>query len=141
MDPESCLFCRFVRGEADVRWVARRPEASALLPLEQGRLSPAHVLVIPHEHARGIQDASPSALTAVALLTQEIARAMETVLGARGVNVLNASGPDSDQSVPHLHVHVVPRWEGDGMETWPQTVSRHPVDESWLADVAAVLDS
>lgn len=141
MDPDPCLFCRFVRGEADVRWVARRPEASALLPLEQGRLSPAHVLVIPHEHARGIQDASPSSLAEISLLTQETARAMETVLGAHGVNILNASGPGSGQSVPHLHVHVIPRWEGDGMETWPQTISQHPVDETWLAELAAVLDA
>src|SRR5699024_9402736 len=67
-------------------------------------LSPAHTLAVPNEHAVSIHDASAEALQAVLLLAQEAARATETSLGARGVNALNASGPGSDQSAPHLHL-------------------------------------
>ena len=121
-------------------WVARREDASAFLPLSEGRLSPAHTLVIPNEHVVGVQDASPHALKAVVLLAQEVARAMAVSIGARGVNILNASGPESDQSVSHLHLHVVPRWGGDGLDTWPSTVSSHALEDDWLTSVRAALD-
>lgn len=119
--------------------MARREGASALLPLAEGRLSPAHTLVVPNEHVVGIHDASAESVQAVMLLAQEIARAMEAALGARGVNILSASGPGSDQSVPHLHLHVIPRWQGDGLDTWPSTVSNRPLDDGWLSAVRSAL--
>lgn len=127
----ACVFCRLLAGVGEATWVARTDEASALLPRPEGRLAPAHTLVIPNEHAVGIHDASTKSLQAVALLAQRVARAMERTIGARGVNILNASGPDSGQSVPHLHLHVVPRWEGDQLDAWPSTVSKHVLHDGW----------
>lgn len=141
MTASECVFCALLAGDGETTWVARRRHASAFLPLPAGRLSPAHTLVVPNDHAVGIQDASAPSLQAVILLAQEIARAMATSLGARGVNILNASGPDSDQSVPHLHLHVVPRWAGDGLDTWPSGVSDHSLDGGWLADVRTALNA
>ena len=135
----TCVFCDLLAGEGRTTWVARREAASAFLPLAEGRLSPAHTLVVPNDHAVGIHDAPAESLQAVILLAQEVARAMETSLGARGVNILSASGPGSDQSVPHLHLHVVPRWEGDGLDTWPSTVSDRSLDDDWLDEVRASL--
>lgn len=58
---------------------------------------------------------------------------MTTALGATGVNLLNASGPASGQSVDHLHVHVVPRWPDDGAAMWPTDRSAHaPIDDVHL---------
>ncbi|MFJ6001859.1 HIT family protein [Arthrobacter sp. NPDC092385] len=51
-------------------------------------------------------------------------------LGGAGVNLLSASGPESEQSVAHLHFHVVPRWRDDGFTTWPSQRSRHTVVKS-----------
>ncbi len=139
MSAVTCVFCGLLAGEGRATWVARRDAASAFLPLAESRLSPAHTLVVPNEHAVGIHDAAAESLQAVILLAQEIARAMEASLGAHGVNILNASGPGSDQSVPHLHLHVVPRWEGDGLDTWPSTVSHRSLADGWLDEVRASL--
>lgn len=135
----SCVFCGLLSGEGRATWVARREGASALLPLAEGRLSPAHTLVVPNTHVVGIHEASAESLQAVMVLAQEIAQAMETALGARGVNILSASGPDSGQSVPHFHLHLVPRWEDDGLDTWPVTVSTRQLDDGWLGAVRAAL--
>ncbi len=139
MTSTSCVFCGLLADQGEAAWVARRDRASAFLPLGEGRLSPAHTLVVPNDHAVGIHDASAESLQAVVLLAQEVARAMEESIGARGVNILNASGPDSDQSVPHLHLHVIPRWKGDGLDTWPSTVSNRSLDDAWLSVVRAAM--
>ena len=139
MTSTSCVFCGLLADQGEATWVARRERASAFLPLAEGRLSPAHTVVVPNDHAVGIHDASAESLRAVVLLAQEVARAMEESIGARGVNILNASGPDSDQSVPHLHLHVIPRWKGDGLDSWPSSVSNHPLDGAWLSAVRAAM--
>src|SRR5699024_1110069 len=130
MRPISCAFCDLLAGEGQASWVARRTRVLAFLPLAESRLSAAQTLVVPSEHAVGIDDASAEALQAVMLHAQEIARAMEATLDARGVNILSASGPGSDQSVPHHHLHVIPRWQGDGLDTWPSTVSNRQLARS-----------
>ena len=119
----SCVFCDIVTGEAPARWVARQARAVAFLPLPEQALAPGHTLVIPREHAVGVQDVSPAGLSAAALLVQQVARAAEAALGATGVCVLNASGPGSGQNVDHLHFHVVPHWADDEYHAWPDRAS------------------
>jgi histidine triad (HIT) family protein len=69
-------------------------------------------------------------LNATMALVKRLAEAMRATLGAGGVNVLNASGPQSEQSVFHPHFHVVPRWPGDGITTWPIGQSKlNPIND------------
>ncbi|HEX8766992.1 MAG TPA: HIT domain-containing protein [Jatrophihabitans sp.] len=108
----DCAFCELVAtGEA--RWVAREPDAVAFAPLPADEFAPGHTLVVPRRHAVGVHDAAEADVLAVAALMRRVSRAMVSALGATGVVVLNASGPNSGQTVGHLHVHVVPRWEDD----------------------------
>ena len=61
---------------------------------------------------------------------KRLSEAMRSTLGAGGVNVLNTSGPHSEQSVFHLHSHVVPRWPGDGFTTRPtERLNVEPIDD------------
>jgi histidine triad (HIT) family protein len=74
-------------------------------------------------------------------LVRRVADAMRSALGAEGVNILNASGPSSEQSVTHLRSHVIPRWGGDNFSTWPTSRSEHHVEgdpSSRLASTLAV---
>ena len=120
MQTVPCPFCQVLSGEAPARWVAQDEDAAAVLPLPADVIAPGHSLVVPREHVRGVQEVSPSGLSAAMLLVQRVARAMKVALGAEGVCVLNASGPGSGQTVNHLHFHVVPHWVDDEYYSWPE---------------------
>lgn len=133
-----CVFCELMTTGA-ARWVAQHEDAVAFLPLEPTWLAPGHTLVVPRHHCVGVLDAPPDAWHATTTLVQQVARAMTTALGATGVNLLNASGQASGQSVDHLHVHVVPRWPDDGATMWPTDRSAHGrIDDVHLRLAAAL---
>lgn len=126
---EPCVFCRIITDEPDdVVWVEREERAVAFRPQPASELAPGHTLVVPRAHSVGLLDADPLALQATTALAQRVGRAMRAALGATGVVILSASGADAGQSVPHLHLHVVPCWEDDGVTFWPEGVSAHRVD-------------
>ncbi|MFE4969039.1 HIT family protein [Streptomyces sp. NPDC056660] len=86
-----------------------------------------------------VHSARPSRSRAHPGGADRLARAMRSGLNATGVNVLNASGPGSEQSVPHLHFHAVPRWPDDGISTWPTGQSQHRFDGDPAARLADAL--
>lgn len=112
----DCTFCRLI-SEDTARWVVRGSVACAFTPLDP--LAPGHTLVVPSLHYEDVFTTPPDVLVATTALVQRVAGAMRSALDASGVNILSASGPGSEQSVPHLHFHVVPRWPDDGISTWP----------------------
>ncbi|WP_406445333.1 HIT domain-containing protein [Streptomyces sp. NBC_00631] len=133
----DCVFCQLIR-EGTARWVARETETCAFTPLNP--LAPGHTLVVPTRHFTDVFDTPPDVLTASITLVQRVAAAMRTALDASGVNVLSASGPGSEQSVPHLHFHVVPRWVDDGISTWPIGRSRRRPTGDPRTQLAAALN-
>jgi Diadenosine tetraphosphate (Ap4A) hydrolase and other HIT family hydrolases len=122
-----CTFCDIVRGTAPATRVYEDDSVLSFLPLPEGRIADGHLLVIPKRHVSDVFDVSAADLQALALAVQRVSEALRKALQASGVNILNASGPNSDQSVFHLHFHVVPRWKGDGLHTWPEGRSAHRV--------------
>ncbi|WP_425347998.1 HIT family protein [Streptomyces durhamensis] len=132
----SCTFCRLIREDA-ARWVAHEALACAFSPLDP--LAPGHTLVVPTHHYADVFDTPHDVLAATTALVQRVAGAMRAALDASGVNILSASGPGSEQSVPHLHFHVVPRWPGDGISTWPAGRSEHRLPYDPAASLAAFL--
>jgi histidine triad (HIT) family protein len=103
----DCVFCRLIRDDT-ATWIARGPSTCAFAPLTP--IAPGHTLVAPTAHVTDVFDAAPHLLAQSMALVRRVADAMRSALGAEGVNILNASGPSSEQSVPHLHFHVIPRW-------------------------------
>ena len=129
----SCIFCDIIGGTADATVVYEDEAVLSFLPLAEGRLADGHLLVVPKRHISDLFDAKQADLHALILGVQRVSDALRSALGASGVNVLNASGPNSHQSVFHLHFHVVPRWKGDGLWTWPAGRSEHRVSGSSTA--------
>lgn len=115
----SCLFCQIVAGETPAQVVLDEPELVAFLdarPVFKG-----HVLVVPRRHIATLTDVPADLLAPLLGASQRVADAVVRGLGAQGSFV--AMNNVVSQSVPHLHVHVVPRTKGDGLRGffWPRT--------------------
>jgi histidine triad (HIT) family protein len=109
-DPNN-IFAKILRGEAPAAKVFEDDDTLAFMDVfPQGR---GHVLVI-HKRStsRNILEVEPEALAAVIATTQRIARAARKALNPDGVLVAQLNGAVAGQSVYHLHVHVIPRWDG-----------------------------
>lgn len=111
------------------QWIAESDRAFAFLDIRPIRRG--HALVVPKAHATDLSDVSPRELASVLALTQEVARRLRERLGATGENLLVASGPGSEQSVFHFHVHVIPRLPDDDLrwnDWWQTKVARPGLD-------------
>lgn len=117
-DSKRCVFCEIVKGERPAHVVLDAPDAMAFLdarPLFKG-----HTLLVPRTHYETLTDLPGESLGPFFGHAQRLASAMESVLGAAGSFV--ALNNRVSQSVPHLHVHVVPRNRKDGLRGffWPR---------------------
>lgn len=118
MAAKECTFCRIARGELAAHLVHTDDEHLAFL--DHRPLFPGHVLVVPRPHVETLPDLPPERVGPFFQLVQRIDRAVEQALGADGI--FNAVNNRVSQSVPHLHVHVIPRRKKDGLKGffWPR---------------------
>lgn len=114
----DCIFCKIVNGEAPCYKIYENEYTLAFLSI--GNEAEGHTLVIPKRHCESILDCDSKTLSHVMDTVKFVSEHYVDDCGYGGVNVLNASGTAAQQSVPHLHFHVVPRKENDGMDTWPK---------------------
>ena len=128
----ACTFCTILRGEADAHVVLDDDVALGFLDIRP--LFEGHVLVVPRDHVELLTDLPHEAVGPLFERVQRVAAAVQVACGAQGTFV--AMNNRVSQSVPHLHVHVVPRTKGDGLKGffWPRTT--YASDER-AAEVAA----
>ena len=136
MAEENCLFCRIVSGEVPATIVYEDDASVAFLdhrPLFHG-----HTLLVPRVHVETFSELAVSQVGPFFKTAQLLSRAIEPALGAEGTFV--AMNNRVSQSVPHLHVHVVPRRKGDGLKGffWPRT--KYKSDEEMLAVKKLIAD-
>ena len=131
-----CTFCSVVAGELPTDIVLDEPELLGFL--DRRPVFKGHVLLVPREHVDTLLELPPRLHAPLLEAAQRLARAVVAGLGAQGSFV--AMNNVVSQSVPHLHVHVVPRTKGDGLRGffWPRTTY---ADETESASYAARLRS
>jgi histidine triad (HIT) family protein len=118
----KCAFCDIISGAEPAAIVLDEPRVLAFL--DHRPLMPGHVLVVPRTHYPTLGDLPAEEVGPYFLTVQRLARAVETALHADGSFV--AANIKISQSVPHLHVHVVPRRKGDGLFGKSFQWTRHP---------------
>lgn len=135
-DPEpDCPFCAIVAREVpDAREVYRDEFVVAFFPLEPATLG--HTLVAPRKHVRDIWELEKLLGSRVAEVTLRAAHAVRAATSPDGLSIIQSNGEAATQTVMHLHVHVVPRWEGDALgRIWPPETeyTEDEKDEAWGA--------
>jgi histidine triad (HIT) family protein len=123
----DCIFCQIVSGDIPSVKVYEDDRVFAFMDINP--LNRGHLLIIPKAHAATIHEITEADFAAVATATHKLAAAVKAVLNPDGINVMQLNGKAANQVVPHLHVHIVPRWSGDGLTICKWDLAAGDMDE------------
>jgi len=116
---QDCLFCKIVSRELPAEIVYEDDHTLAFLDIHP--VSKGHTLVIPKEHATNIFDISSESWRHVSESVRILATKIEKGVEATGINLMMNNRENAGQVIDHPHVHVIPRFPGDGLRHWPHT--------------------
>jgi histidine triad (HIT) family protein len=109
----DCVFCRIVADAEPASVVHEDANTLAFMNLRQS--NPGHVLVVPRRHLVTFDELDDDLAAHLARAVVRVARGVRDAFGATGYNVFQNNGAAAGQDVFHLHVHILPRWENDGV--------------------------
>jgi len=116
----NCVFCKIVAGQLPAFKLLEDDTTIAFMDINP--VNRGHALAVAKGHWPTVDVIPAEVLAAVARSAQKIAKAAMTVLKPAGVNLVQANGPAAGQSVPHLHIHIMPRRTGDDVAlNWEPT--------------------
>lgn len=113
MAEKDCIFCRIANGEIPSATIYENSDVRVILDVAPA--SRGHALIIPKEHFRDLFDIDAVTAGKIFSMATEVARAMKSVLHCDGMNVVQNNGAAAGQTVFHFHLHLIPRYEGDGV--------------------------
>lgn len=114
----DCIFCKIVSGEIPSLKVYE--DEYTLVFMDAAKDVDGHMLAIPKVHVKSILDCDAAALGHLMSAVKTVAKHCVNACGYEGVNLLNASEESAGQSVPHFHMHIIPRRSGDCVNAWPK---------------------
>lgn len=115
---QDCTFCQIINGKEALK-IYENEKTVCLLDINP--ISRGHCLIIPKKHFKNISDISEEYLRDVISTSKKVTKLLKQKLNVTGVNILHASGKSAQQSVFHFHLHLVPRYKDDGLDTWPKS--------------------
>lgn len=114
---DNCIFCKIAKGEAPSYKIYEDEYTIAFLDISKDCYG--HTLVIPKKHCKNVLDCDEETLTRVIKTTKKIANHYVENCNFNGVNIINASGEEAQQTVNHLHFHILPRTNKDEFNAFP----------------------
>ena len=133
MTMQDCLFCKIVRKEIPAAVVYENGKTMAFLDIKP--VNPGHALVISKEHYPDFASTPTEILGEITVVAQRIGKAAMETLGVPAFNIGVNNGRAAGQAVDHMHLHVMPRVEGDGYQLW----HGRPYEEGEMQAVAEKL--
>lgn len=112
-----CVFCQIYQQQCKADMIYQDETVSCFFP-QKMNIS-GHLIVIPNQHYENIFDIPESELKHLIVIVKKLSHRLKEKLGAQGVNILHASDKSAQQSIPHFHIHIIPRFENDGVNAWP----------------------
>ncbi len=131
----DCIFCKIAAGEVEAEVLFENDYAVAFL--DANPLVDGHTVVIPKQHFGRFSDLTEETATGLFAVVREVNDAILSGLGADGSNIGLNDGEAAGQAIPHTHVHIIPRYAGDGGGSLHSIVKRSPEVE--LEEVAETL--
>ncbi len=131
----DCIFCKILSGEIPSYKVYEDAHVYAFLDITQG--TKGHTLVIPKTHVKNVYEIDEATIANVFKAVPQIARAIKTAFNPIGLNIINNTDKPL-QSVFHFHVHIVPRYDDDGMTLTTQNNQQHYTNDDYQAVAKAI---
>jgi histidine triad (HIT) family protein len=114
---DDCIFCQIRDGKSPSNTVFENDHVlgfTTIAPVSKG-----HILVVPKKHFENILGVNDDKiLREIGSAIGKLSKKVVSENNATGVNILNASGKDAQQTISHLHFHIVPRYPNDGLDMW-----------------------
>jgi histidine triad (HIT) family protein len=135
---EGCSFCAIARGhDRSVQVVCENEDWLAFFPLKPATVG--HTLVIPRHHVTDVWELEEPLSSKLMSAVIRVGRAVQAAVQPEGMNLISSKGEAAEQTVFHLHLHVLPRWDQDLFDRiWPED---SPYEDTDVADVAARIRS
>ena len=130
---DDCIFCAIVAGDAPATKVDEDEHTNAFMDIHPW--TRGHALGIPKRHAENVIEVSEEDLAHTMLAARRLATRSKERLGADWINLLNSTGRAAWQTVFHLHVHVIPRYEGDPLQLPVRPQEGDPDEIKQIAEV------
>lgn len=115
---DECIFCKILKGEIPSSKVYENDKVYAFLDI--GPVNKGHSLVIPKEHHVNVDDIPEELFKDMAAAVKKVSIAVKKAVGADGISLGMSNGEYAGQVVMHAHIHIMPRFMGDGLKLWPQ---------------------
>ena len=112
MKKDDCIFCRIACGEIPSKTLYEDEQFRVILDL--GPATKGHALILPKDHAANLYELPEETAAAVMKLSKKMALKMRDKLHCDGLNLVQNNGETAGQTVPHFHLHLIPRYKGDG---------------------------
>ena len=113
----DCIFCKIISEQLPCMKVYE--DEHALVFMDIAGDVDGHMVAVPKKHVENILDCDRECLHRLMSAVKEVSDHCVKTCGYDGINLLNASGTSAGQSVPHFHIHIIPRRKDDGIDAWP----------------------
>ena len=131
---ENCIFCKIAAGEIPSATLYEDEEFRVILDL--GPATKGHALILPKHHYANLYEIPEEMAAKAMVLAKRMAAAMTETLGCDGFNIVQNNGEVAGQTVFHFHMHLIPRYQGDGVKLgWKQGTLTDEVKEEILTKI------
>jgi len=135
MRDENCIFCKIIDGQIPSTTVYEDDLFKVILDIAPA--NKGHVIILPKKHCENIFDVDATTASQAFMIASKVATALMNTLSCDGINVVQNNGVAAGQTVFHLHIHVIPRYENDGVDFEWTKVSYEDGEAAKLASTIA----
>ena len=138
MRDENCIFCKLANGDIPTATLYEDDDFRVIL--DAGPASKGHALILPKEHYANLYELDDELAAKVMVLAKKMITKLTDVLGCDGYNIVQNNGEAAGQTVFHLHMHLIPRYDGDNVQIkWTPGTEAEALSDELIAEIKKAL--